>query len=88
MPNLEGPPFEERRRVPARITAVFVVYGIYYILGSTLAHLVFGVGALLVTWAAIDRLTMPRTDRQARSELMLLGAGCAVAVAGAVLTSL
>ena len=87
MPGSERVPFEERHRVPARVAAVFVVYGVYYLLGSMVAHLVIAAGVLLVVWSAIDRSTMPRSEQQSRSERLLLGAGCAVAVAGAILTT-
>ena len=52
-----------------------------------MATLGVGAGVMLLAWAVIDRLTMPRSDQQDRSQRMLLGAGFALAVAGAIFSA-
>lgn len=69
----EGPPpIDNKYRIPMRVVAILVCYGIYFFLSKerTAPAVFIGLGSLLVSLALIDRWTVWRRDR---SGLMQVG---------------
>lgn len=75
----EPPPVDEKYRMPLRVAAIFVCYGLYYVLSRerTVPAALIGIGALLIALALIDRWTRWRRDRSGLLQVgqTLLGAG-------------
>lgn len=67
-----APPVPEKYRMPLRIGAVFLGYGIYLVLEDEkiVGPAFVGVGSIIFLWALIDRYTTWRRDR---SGLMQVG---------------
>ena len=76
----EGPPpIGDKYRIPMRVAAIFLCYGIYYFLSKerTAPAVFIGLGSLLVSLALIDRWTVWRRDRSGLMQVgqTLLGLG-------------
>jgi predicted ABC-type sugar transport system permease subunit len=68
------PTFSERARMPLRVAAVVVGYGIYRVFEPTTlpGGICLGVGFMLTAWAVIERFT---TWRHERLDMMVFAQG-------------